>query len=246
MGASSSSPLILRGVIGALDAARPQEPLPLLNPSYFRLDHDFQCVFVLHGLGGSGKSQLAFKFMWESTWYGSTIYEIMTGDNLYFSFSASLMSSTLTWPINKLFKWILKPSVHASLHWLASQCEGNWLLFFDNADDVNLKLKKFFPSCVSGNILVTTCNRELCHHSARDADAKVMGMDHEDTTNLLLHLAWAEESKKNKALAEAIVQVLSFIFISLETSQTKAWHRSSITLPWLSPKLALTFIATHH
>jgi hypothetical protein len=138
-------------------------------------------------------------------------------------------------------------SVDASLRWLASQRrEGNWLLFFDNADDVNLKLKKFFPPCVSGNILVTTRNRELRHHSAKEGDANVTGMDREDATNLLLHLARAEESNENKALAEAIVQVLSFIYISLESSQTKARHRNSITLPWLSPKLALTFTATCH
>ena len=34
---------------------------------YFTSDCDFQRVFVLHGLGGSGKSQLAFKFVREST-----------------------------------------------------------------------------------------------------------------------------------------------------------------------------------
>jgi hypothetical protein len=73
-----------------------------------------------------------------------------------------------------------------------------------------------------------------------------MGMDHEDATNLLLHLARVEENDENKALAGAIVQVLYFIFISLESFQTRAQHRNSITSPWLSPKLALTFIATHH
>ena len=99
---------------------------------------------------------------------------------------------------------------------------------------------------MSGNILVTTCNQELRNYSAKDAHAKIKGMDPKDATNLLLHLARAEESDENKALAEAIVQVLSFIFISLESFQTKARHRNSITLPWLSRKLALTFIATCH
>ena len=137
-------------------------------------------------------------------------------------------------------------SADASLRWLASLREGNWLLFFDNADDVNLKLKKFFPPCASGNILVTTRNRELRIHSAKDGDANVTGMGHEDATNLLLDLARAEKSDENKALAGAIVHVLSFIFISLKPFQTKARHRNSITLPWLSPKLALISIATRH
>ena len=110
----------------------------------------------------------------------------------------------------------IEQSANASLHWLASQHKGNWLLLFDNADDVNLKLKKFFPQCLSGNILITTRNRELCHYSAKDADAKVTGMDHKDGTKLLLHLAQVEESNENKALAEAIVQVLFLNFVSLE------------------------------
>ena len=99
-----------------------------------------------------------------------------------------------------------------NLQWLASQTDGNWLLYFDNADDVNLKLKKFFPSCGFGNILVTTRNRELRHYTGRDADANVRGMGHQDATTLLLRQARAETSDENKALAKQIVQVHLLIF----------------------------------
>jgi len=105
-----------------------------------------------------------------------------------------------------------KQSVDASLRWLSNQPDGNWLLYFDNADDVNLKLKKFFPSCWSGNILVTTRNRELRHYTGRNADVNVRGMGHEDATTLLLHQARAETSDENKALAEEIVQVHLLVF----------------------------------
>jgi predicted alpha/beta-fold hydrolase len=40
---------------------------------YFDTSSDTQHVFVLHGLGGSGKSQLAFKFLDDAQrnqWYG--------------------------------------------------------------------------------------------------------------------------------------------------------------------------------
>ena len=140
-------------------------------------------------------------------------------------------------------------SASASLHWLAGQHERNWLLFFDNADDVNLKLKKFFPPCLSGNILVTTRNQELRYYSAKDADAIVTGMNHKDGTTLLLYLAQVEESNENKALAEAIVQVAFFYFCFFRKFyQTQAQHRNSITLLWPLLKLVLifTFIVTHH
>jgi hypothetical protein len=74
----------------------------------------------------------------------------------------------------------VEQSVDASLRWLTNQRDGRWLLFFDNADDVHLKLKKFFPPCASGNILVTTRNRELRHYAAKGSDENVTGMDHED------------------------------------------------------------------
>jgi len=104
-------------------------------------------------------------------------------------------------------------SVDASLRWLTKQHDGHWLLFFDNADDVQLRLKKFFPACASGNVLVTTRNQELRHYATRtcrSSDENVMGMDSEDATTLLLHLSQAEETEENKVLAAQIVQVFSF------------------------------------
>ena len=100
----------------------------------------------------------------------------------------------------------------ANLRWLASQTNENWLLLFDNADDVDLKLKKYFPSCSSGNILITTRNRELRHYTAKDADADVKGMDLEDAKNLLLVQARVESNVENNALAETIVEVIFFSF----------------------------------
>ena len=63
--------------------------------------------------------------------------------------------------------------------------------------------------CVLAISLVTTRNQELRNYSSKDGDANVTGMHHEDAMNLILHLARAEGSDKNKALAGAIVQVLS-------------------------------------
>ena len=100
--------------------------------------------------------------------------------------------------------------MEASLRWLTSQTDQNWLLVFDNADNVDLKLKQYFPSCSSGNILITTRNRELRHYTAEDADADVKDMDLEDAKALLLVQARAKRSDENIALAETIVKVVIF------------------------------------
>ena len=102
-------------------------------------------------------------------------------------------------------------SVDASLRWLANQTNRHWILFFDNADDVDLNLNTFFPPCTSGNILVTTRNRELRHYTAKDSDQNVTGMEHDDATKLLLHLSQAEEIDENQILAAQIVQVFSVV-----------------------------------
>jgi len=101
-------------------------------------------------------------------------------------------------------------SVDASLRWLAKQRAGRWMLFFDNADDVQLRLKNFFPASTSGNILVTTRNQALRLY-AKDSSENVRDMDHEDATNLLLDLSRAEETDENRVLATQIVQVFTFI-----------------------------------
>ena len=103
-------------------------------------------------------------------------------------------------------------SVDASLLWLANERNGHWLLFFDNADAVHLKLKKFFPSCTSGNILVTTRNQELRHYAMKGSDHQVTDMGHEDAANLLMDLSQAEETDENKSLAAQIVQVFAITF----------------------------------
>ncbi|KAF7761692.1 hypothetical protein Agabi119p4_9684 [Agaricus bisporus var. burnettii] len=183
---------------------------------YFELGDDSRRVFVLHGLGGSGKTQIALKFVQESTCFSNIFYIDATNEQtLRTDFEAITLGNT-------------ERSVDASLHWLASQLEGNWLLFFDNADDVNLKLKNFIPQCQSGNVLVTTRNQELRLLSAKDGDAKVGAMEHEDARNLLLYRARAEESDENKVLAEAIVQELHYFALAI--SQAGAYIHCQLSL----------------
>ena len=106
----------------------------------------------------------------------------------------------------------VKQSVDESLRWLANQHEGRWLLLFDNADDIQLKLDKFFPPCSFGNILVTTRSRGLRHYTInKGVDQNVTNMDHDEATSLLLHLSQVEETEENKQLAAQIVQVFSVI-----------------------------------
>jgi len=99
-------------------------------------------------------------------------------------------------------------SVAACQRWLINQHKHNWLLFFDNADDVQLNLAKFFPDCRFGNILITTRNPQLSIHAEKNAKAKVADMDLEDAKCLLMQMSKAENSDENENLAALIVKVI--------------------------------------
>ncbi|KAJ7121178.1 hypothetical protein C8R44DRAFT_853416 [Mycena epipterygia] len=91
-----------------------------------------QDIFLLHGLGGAGKTQIALKFISEST-----------------SKSEKYSHDKDCWE-----------SSHNVLQWLQSKQE-EWLLLFDNADDPKINLNDYIPQCDHGNILITSRNPGL-------------------------------------------------------------------------------------
>ena len=107
----------------------------------------------------------------------------------------------------------IEQSVDACKYWLATKHSQNWLLFFDNADDVQLNLAKFFPKCRFGNILITTRNPQLSIYADQNANAKIADMDPEDAKYLLMWVSRAKKTDENEKLAAIIVKVL-LTFIS--------------------------------
>ncbi len=106
----------------------------------------------------------------------------------------------------------IEQAVAGCQQWLASQHGQNWLLFFDNADDVQLNLAMFFPDCRFGSILVTTRNPQLSIYAEENANAKVADMDSEDAKYLLMHISHAENRSDNEKLAALIVKVIFDFF----------------------------------
>ena len=107
----------------------------------------------------------------------------------------------------------VEQSVAGCQQWLTNQHKENWLLFFDNADDVQLNLRMFFPDCRFGNILVTTRNPQLSIYTGKNANVKVADMSPEDAKCLLMHMSQAENSNENENLAALIVKVIFCPFL---------------------------------
>ncbi|KAJ7210704.1 P-loop containing nucleoside triphosphate hydrolase protein [Mycena pura] len=117
---------------------------------YFKQDNGNQHVYLLHGLGGSGKTQLALKFISQSASQFSDIFIVDT------STTETIDSSLKSIAIMKSAGM----TAEGALLWLTSKHE-KWLLLFDNADDPSINLNTWLPHCNHGNIIITSRNPEL-------------------------------------------------------------------------------------
>ncbi|KAJ7440014.1 hypothetical protein FB451DRAFT_1191801 [Mycena latifolia] len=170
---------------------------------YFNTSIGQQHIFLLHGLGGSGKSQVAFKFVEQSSRMSESRFP-----DVYFVDSSSqqtlendLVTLALTKKVGKTFQ--------DSLLWLSNQ-HTEWLIVFNNADDVNLNLGQYFPSGSHGNILVTSRNSDL--RQLAQATRKVEQMPLEEATDLLLSAAQYDMMEvANRDVGKRIVQAGAYI-----------------------------------
>ncbi|KAJ7105302.1 P-loop containing nucleoside triphosphate hydrolase protein, partial [Mycena epipterygia] len=157
---------------------------------YFNTNLGRRHVLLLYGLGGAGKSQIAFKFV-----ETSTVPEPRFCD-IYFIDSSTRQTIENDLATLALAKQIGK-TARDSLLWLSHQ-QREWLIVFDNADDIHLNLREFFPSGSHGNILITSRNPALGQHA--QTECKIDCMELEDAINLLLAAAGCDSADLSKSL----------------------------------------------
>ncbi|KAG8765205.1 hypothetical protein FRC12_007632 [Ceratobasidium sp. 428] len=181
-------------------------------------------VCVVHGLGGSGKTQIALKSVERTRdkWSDIVYVDATTRDSAI----ATLKGFAQARNIGKTYE--------DALRWLESSPQP-WLLMFDNADDPDLGLHKFIPGGSCGSVLVTTRLRSLALLGrGPSSDCRVGQMESEDAIELLLTKARMKDSALSPEdtesaaklvedlgyLALAIVHAGAYIFCS-KTSVTK-------------------------
>ncbi|KAJ6450526.1 P-loop containing nucleoside triphosphate hydrolase protein [Mycena sanguinolenta] len=167
---------------------------------FFTQDAGKQKRYVLYGLGGAGKTQIALKFIQESSCFTDRfLVDASNTDTI----ETSLKNVAATKQAGK--------SSQDLLNWLASKHE-EWLLFLDNADDPEINLNHWFPRCSHGNIIITTRN-----HSARihGAYSEVSNMEELDAVALLLKSALCPSSPTNVQLAAEIVKALWYFPLAI-------------------------------
>ncbi|KAJ7862029.1 hypothetical protein B0H14DRAFT_517745 [Mycena olivaceomarginata] len=157
-------------------------------------------VYVLYGLGGSGKTQIALKFL-----------DLANKPNPRFTkqffIDASSLQTLITAFKNIAISLEIGTTFEEASLWLASQIE-EWILLFDNADDPAIDLFHFFPKCTHGNIIITSRNPQLVTHAPR-SHSKVGDMDETNAIDLLLLRAVQEKTIETTEKASKIVKELS-------------------------------------
>ncbi|KAJ7668190.1 hypothetical protein B0H17DRAFT_1248697 [Mycena rosella] len=104
-----------------------------------------------------------------------------------------------------LFKKVGK-TPQDGLLWL-SHHHKEWLMVFNNADNIHLNLVRYFPSGSHGNIIITSRNPDLAQHAHEQH--KVDRMDVEEAADLLLSAAeYPLTVEETREIAKQLVQKL--------------------------------------
>jgi hypothetical protein len=160
---------------------------------------------VVHGTGGIGKTQLVREFVFAHSAKFSSIVWIDARNpqnvrNGFVSFMQKLLncyvgkSRVTPPPYLRIARYlgisglvgengqiaadtaVLDRIVSACLGWLEREGNTNWLLIFDNVDDVEtFRVSDFFPNSALGSIIVTS-RRPECSRLGEGRRIEIMGM----------------------------------------------------------------------
>ncbi|KAH8826748.1 hypothetical protein DL96DRAFT_1211929 [Flagelloscypha sp. PMI_526] len=122
-------------------------------------------IYVIYGLGGSGKSQLLFQFVLECQTRSPRIFDLV-----YFV-DASL-ETTLETDLKAIaIDHKIGESAADAIQWLSCQT-NRWLLILDNADDKNFSIQKYIPKSIHGSVVITSRNPELAGLTSKDSGSR--------------------------------------------------------------------------
>ncbi|KAJ6078636.1 tetratricopeptide repeat domain-containing protein [Penicillium canescens] len=143
-----------------------------------------QARFVVHGMGGSGKTQFCCKFadenrerFWAVFWIDGRSIELIKQSYAEIGKYGAVERNHV-----------------AAMHWLTT-LDKPWLLIIDNVDDKALDLDEYFPKINRGHILITT--RVRAHKVYGNVGAGSFGfegMNEEEASTLLLRSAGLPET----------------------------------------------------
>ncbi|KAI1777835.1 hypothetical protein F4818DRAFT_326973 [Hypoxylon cercidicola] len=163
--------------------------------------------FVIYGLGGSGKSELALKYAEEQhqNFWGVFLVDASTRKS----------ASASYYDIAKIGG--VEPNEKAAKNWLATRVPS-WLLIIDNADGDEVLLDDVLPTGAKGCVLITSRNpMHKSYGTAGERYLELLPMETEEANDLILKAAEEPSpwTKTVKDSASIICQALGFLPLAL-------------------------------
>ncbi|CCA75635.1 related to kinesin light chain, partial [Serendipita indica DSM 11827] len=165
---------------------------------------DRQPRCILHGIGGSGKTQLALKWIQEhETRFTRVIYVDAS--------SKTQLEMDLKRSIRCLGLEYSKMSWKDAIAYLEGKEKG-WLLFLDNADAPDLDLTPYIPKSTHGAVMLTTRNNKSVNY-APDGAVPVGPLEEAEALSLLHKVAEVTPASDAKSLE--IVRELGMLALAI-------------------------------
>ncbi|EAW20855.1 tetratricopeptide repeat domain protein [Aspergillus fischeri NRRL 181] len=161
---------------------------------------------IVHGIAGSGKSQLCTNFASDNR---ESYWGIFTIDATSEALAAKSYAE-----IGKIGG--LASTESAGKHYL-SQAREPWLLIIDNADSPELHLPSLFPPGDRGHILVTTRNREIQRYG-NVGSIELGKLGEEEALYLLLNSAEISPpwDKSTETKGKEIAKILGYLALAIK------------------------------
>ena len=163
---------------------------------------------LLWGTGGIGKTQICLKFIEELSGRLSHVFWVD---------ASSVESITISFRgISSISASCLDDSVESVLQWM-SCIQEEWLIVFDNADDLPVHvLERCIPSGNRGNILITSRNRSMGRVISFENIIEINEMEEADAITLLLKASCLDASAEHIEVAKNIVTELGCMPLAVD------------------------------
>ncbi|KIJ97496.1 hypothetical protein K443DRAFT_105574 [Laccaria amethystina LaAM-08-1] len=179
--------------------------------------------FLLHGMGGIGKTQICLQFIEEMSEYFSSVFWM---DASSVGTITQGLKGICNLPAAKSSG--LDGSPESTLHWIGLLKE-NYVMVFDNADILSpAELEAYFPPGRGGNILITSRNSAMRNLTSPENSLEVTEMEENDAIELLLKASCLDPfSMEFQTEASKIVKELFCLPLALD--QAGAYIASGAT-----------------
>ncbi|CAE6507713.1 unnamed protein product [Rhizoctonia solani] len=183
-------------------------------------------VCVIHGLGGAGKSQLAYKAIEQNHHHWAHIIYVEAASRE--AIEGSLQA------VAKVKSLGTAHTYTDTLQWL--QKIRSWLLVFDGADDPNLDIAPYFPPCYHGSIIITTrLATRACLAMPGTSVYHVSSMDPKDASSLLLRVVNARAphgspTTTDEGAADELVKDFGYLALAIVHAGAYIAHSAGMNI----------------